>query len=264
MTAFAVRLEAPAGGADLLGLWAASAEPVSFAAPGSGPAEAIPVWSVDLAADPAQAAQTLEAAQRQVAAAEAALGEAAARLASLAERESGAVSFAAEALPPAFGAEGERWAPERAALDDLAALRQARGEVSFGPEAAQSAAAQAEAERGFAAVVERLVTALSFYAVVETRLAGRLAARTAIAWSGDAHTVWPAGPAADQLALHARSLRLTLASRAALTRTFFVAAQGAAKLAAALALPGVGALAALPIAWKFINQVLAAARPANA
>lgn len=255
MTAFAVRLEAPAGGADLLGLWAASAaEPVSFAVPGRAPAAEAPVWSVDLAADPVQAAQALEAAQRQVAAAEAALGEAAARLAALAERESGAVSFAAEALP----------APERTALDDLAALRQARGEVSFGPPDAQSAAAQAEAERGFAAVLERLVTAVSFYAVVETRLAGRLAARTAIAWSGDAHTVWQAGPAAGQQALHARSLRLALASRAALTRTFFVAAQGAAKLAAALAVPGVGALAALPIAWKFINQVLAAARPADA
>ncbi|MBL8055172.1 MAG: hypothetical protein JNK29_00675, partial [Anaerolineales bacterium] len=52
MTAFAVRLEAPAGGADLLGLWAASAaEPVSFAAPGRAPAAEAPVWSVDLAAD---------------------------------------------------------------------------------------------------------------------------------------------------------------------------------------------------------------------
>ena len=124
MTTFSVQLsDTPAAsGADLLGLWAAPAEEtVSFAAPG-GQAETVPVWSVDLAADPAQAAQALEAAQRQVEAAEATLGEAAARLEALAERESGAVAFAAEQLP----------APERAALDDLEALRRARGEVSFG------------------------------------------------------------------------------------------------------------------------------------
>ncbi|MBP7692117.1 MAG: hypothetical protein KA764_09385 [Anaerolineales bacterium] len=251
MTGFQL-VGAGAGAPDVLGLWALPADEVSFAV-GAEPAASL--WQIDLAGAPEQAAQQLEAGLRQVAAAEGALDTARQRLDQLAAANDG-VSFAVGA---------ETRPPEQAALAALEHLRvRAAGEISF---AAPGEAAAAERE--FAGVLRRLTDAVRYFAVVETRLGGQLAARTSIAWSADADTLWPAstlaagplaaGPlAAGTLALHARSLRLALASRAALLRILLVTAQGAVRLAGTLALPG-GALLALPVAWKFINQVLAEA-----
>ncbi len=246
MTGFQL-VGAGAGAPDVLGLWALPADEVSFAV-GAEPAASL--WQIDLAGAPEQAAQQLEAGLRQVAAAEGALDTARLRLDQLAAANDG-VSFAVGA---------ETRPPEQAALAALEHLRaRAAGEISF---AAPGEAAAAERE--FAGVLRRLTDAVRYFAVVETRLGGQLAARTSIAWSADADTFWPAstlaaGPlAAGTLALHARSLRLALASRAALLRILLVTAQGAVRLAGTLALPG-GALLALPVAWKFINQVLAEA-----
>ena len=240
MTVF--QLVGGAGAPDVLGLWALSAEEVSFAV-GAEPAASL--WQIDLAGAPEQAAQQLDAGLRQVAAAEGALDTARQRLDQLAAANDG-VSFAVGA---------ETRPPEQAALAALEHLRaRAAGEISFAVPGEEAAA-----EREFTGVLRRLTDAVRYFAVVETRLGGQLAARTSIAWSADAETFWPAAPMpANTLALHTRSLRLALASRAALLRILLVTAQGAARLAGTLALPG-GALLALPVAWKFINQVLAEA-----
>ena len=79
---------------------------------------------------------------------------------------------------------------------------------------------------------------------------------TIVGWTGDTRTVWGAGAAPARLAWHTRSMALALASRAMLLRTFFLVTQDAAKLSVLLAVPG-GAVLALPVAWKFVYQVLA-------
>jgi hypothetical protein len=168
-------------------------------------------------------------------------------------RSPGQVSFSVSAaeleLPP----------PES---ELLAALDQIKGgdTVSFGLlDEGQAVLGEAHAvERKFQRVIERVTQALIYYALVETRLESRLVGRTGLTWAADAQTLWASDAPPEYLALHRRTLALTIASRNALMRTFLLTAQGAVKLSALLATPG-GAVLALPVAWKFINQVLAEA-----
>jgi hypothetical protein len=106
--------------------------------------------------------------------------------------------------------------------------------------------------RRFLGNLERLVLN---YVHVETRVGGRLVARTLVGWTGGFETWWGGDPGAGGAELHGRTVRLALRSRATLLNTFLAAIRGAVKIAAVLALPG-GYLLALPIAWNFIRHFL--------
>jgi hypothetical protein len=108
----------------------------------------------------------------------------------------------------------------------------------------------------FQASVERLLQFVVHNAWVETHVQECLVARTAVGWTGDLQTVWYEQVSAAHAAFHQRALALALASRETLLRTVALAARGALTLSILLGTPG-GAVLALPVAWRFINQVLA-------
>lgn len=103
--------------------------------------------------------------------------------------------------------------------------------------------------------LERLLRTVASYAQVETVVEGVVLARTTVDWLGNVQTCWLSGLSAEQMALHARMLSLTLLSQDTLVRTLVIAVQGAIKLSALMTTP-MGAVAVLPVAWTYINQIL--------
>ncbi|NTU81364.1 MAG: hypothetical protein HGA45_18630, partial [Chloroflexales bacterium] len=113
----------------------------------------------------------------------------------------------------------------------------------------------ADAEERFRAFVAQVQDAVANFAVVETLVEGSLVARTSVSWTGDMRSLLrPALPTRHE-GLHRRSLGLALRSRAALLKTFGTVMRGAA-LVAVMASSPVGAVTALPAAWKFVDQLL--------
>jgi hypothetical protein len=112
-----------------------------------------------------------------------------------------------------------------------------------------------EAAQHLQALLGELSRTVSHFAWVETRSGTRLVGRTSVGWTGDFETLWQADAAPSQFSLHRRSLALALASRDALLHTFVLTAQTVAKLSALVAIPG-GFVLALPVIWRFINNVL--------
>ena len=98
----------------------------------------------------------------------------------------------------------------------------------------------------------RLDRAVGDHARVETEQGGRMLAVTELSWR-DTKTAWLAELGAEQRTMHERAVRLALASRLAMMRTFATVV-GASVLLAALLTPG-GAPLAFPIALRFAAQV---------
>lgn len=250
---------------NVLGVWHTApgeAEAVSFAAPGAEGGDAgpeVPIWRVNIPADTANANQALDRNLAHMGHTIDALPDAQARLNQLlaqAHRSTDSVSFAVgdtdTVLPPA----------EQQLLDMLGQIKETNEEpVSFGwfdglkPKPPEVPKEITEAEEQFREIIARVTQAVMYFAVVETKVDSRLIGQTSLTWLGDSNTLWARRIKPDHLALHDRTLRLTIESRHALLRTFMLAAQGALKLSALLATPG-GPLLALPAAWKFTNQVL--------
>ncbi len=242
-----------AGEPSILGLWTATAAPspagLPFSTQPARPAVSAVVWHVDLPASPEQAAGRLAAAEASLTAYPWALAQAQARL-------DGYTAQRQPRVGVAFGP-GPAAGPAEQALDSLLAeLTQAPAPVSFGwRETVGGGLAQA-AER-CEAFLERLAQQLAYYAWVETRQQGQVLAWTASGWSGDARTTWLAGVGPLQMALHHRSLALAMDSRLRLLETLAFISRNAvrlAKLPVLLSLPG-GALLALPLAWRFVDDV---------
>jgi hypothetical protein len=244
---------------DVFHLWETSpvAAPVSF-----GVTEAVETpepfsrWCLDLPEDGPAAAQQLERGEAQLRASEAGLAAVPQKLDQLLKlRQSartGSVAFATAEAPALSGPEMELWRW----LDEVQGRPGPEGApVSFAAEAAPGFDWE-EAKRQCDSGIERLQQLISHAAWVETRLQGELLAQTVVSWTGDTRTVWGQGAAPPRLAWHRRSLALALASRATLLRVFFIVTQNTVKLSVLLAVPG-GAVLALPVAWKFVNQVLA-------
>ncbi len=109
-----------------------------------------------------------------------------------------------------------------------------------------------------AGATRRLSRLLTHVAWVETRTGGRLLGQTVVGWTGKTRTVWNLVEDREARTLHQRNVAVALASRLGLLRTMTVVAQGAAKVSMLLAASGgIGAVAALPLAWRFVQQVLA-------
>jgi hypothetical protein len=203
---------------------------------------------VNLPADPVVASEWLASGEAQIDAAQQALEDATRRLDALVQAQRNVPSFSVDSPAAALGE------PEKEALALLNEIQTGQPAVAFGLGEKIDAGFDKAAEK-LEAFVEGMLRSIMHYAWVETQIEGRLICRTAVGWTGDADTVWLAEPDAAIAALHQRTLRVAIASRNTLIKTFSVAAQGAAKLATLLATPG-GAVMALPAAWKFINQIV--------
>jgi len=215
-------------------------------------AQAYPVWRLELPADPISAEAVLSERQEVLGASRLALEDVPARIDELVlhARATGGVglSFApqtAETLPE----------PEADALELLHTLELPAVGLSF--------AAGSDERRGleqafdqFKADMDDLLRLVTHFAWVETQQEGRLIGRTVVGWSGDLDTLWQSGLTPEERELHRNSLRQALASRNILLHAIVVTVRSAAKLAVLLTTPG-GAVLAIPVAWKFIKEVLA-------
>jgi hypothetical protein len=140
--------------------------------------------------------------------------------------------------------------PEQELLNSLAAL-QNRGQAEpFG-----LGAERVRAFEPFHSFAEGLQGVMAHDARIETQIQGQTIAQTVVSFTGDVHSVWQEEVNTAQIALHQRTLALTLGSRNTVFQTFSVAIQAALKLSVLLALPH-GVILALPATWKFIHQRL--------
>ena len=237
---------------DVLGVWTATpatpGEAVAFDT-AAAPATDAPVWRANLPADPELAEAELAGGETRLGASHAALTEAQMRLDAFVAARTAGPAFDV----PGTGAEGA--APEAELWLLLQEIEQGRPPPSFGL-GDTLVGKWEQANQQFQAFIEQVSRLVAYYALVETRQAGRIVGRTAVGWTGDVDTVWPAATQPDQADLHRRTLALALASRDALVRMVALVTSGAVKLSVLLTTPG-GAVLALPAAWKFINRVLA-------
>lgn len=90
---------------------------------------------------------------------------------------------------------------------------------------------------------------------VETRVAGRLVARTAVTWTGDTENLAARRLSTELVAIHTRSVSISLRTRMAWSRLLITVVRGSAKLAAVSG--PMGAFTAVPMAWKFVRSIVA-------
>ncbi len=107
----------------------------------------------------------------------------------------------------------------------------------------------------FQTAFERLLRLFSHFAWVDTLVLGQLIGRTEVGWTGNMNTTWSERLDKTQMDLHRRNLETALVSRNTSLRAMTLSVQTAAKLSVLLATPG-GAILALPVAWKFVNQIM--------
>jgi hypothetical protein len=209
----------------------------------AAPLEA-PLWRANLPADLAGASAQLAVGEASVLATRVALASAPARLDAALGRRPVGVSFSTVAEPR----------PEAQLFGLLGALEQDPNTVSFGiGEDLKAGWQQANAQfQRFAAQARE---AIGNYAVVETRTGELLIGRTTVSWVGDMRTCWPRAIAGEQADLHRRMLALALESRAAMLRTVILVLRGAGLVAQAVSSP-IGAVTAIPAAWKFISEII--------
>jgi hypothetical protein len=189
----------------------------------------------------------------QVQAAEAALAAIPQRLDQLLKQ-----GQAASAMGLSFSAavEGTDLAEPEAELLQVLAELQNGGQPEFSFAVGETPGNWQRANEQFQAVLRRLLGLVTYLARVETQIEDQLVGCTIVGWTGAMRTAWGAAFGPDHLALHGRSLALALASRQTLLRTLMIATQGAARISALLTIPG-GQILVLPVAWNYVNQVLA-------
>jgi hypothetical protein len=214
-TAFELPDGSPMAAADLLGVWRVGppAPSVTFTARAPTTPE-VPLWRIDLPADPGEAAGRLEAGHARLRAASDRLADAATQLDAVLDRAGAGMAFTAE--PPI---------PGTAADAELAGW-------------------------------QRLTSGCRPSAWVETRIQGEPVAGSLLGLGGNVRTV--CGPGLDpcHARLHRDGVRLVVDSRAAFLRVVACVTRGAVAISLRLALPG-GAVLALPVAWRFVQRVLA-------
>ncbi|MFV9505674.1 MAG: hypothetical protein AB4911_14055 [Oscillochloridaceae bacterium umkhey_bin13] len=226
-------LIASRGGPPPPGPWACEANPAVSFSLGAGAEPEPPRWCADLPADLAQAQADLAVAEADLARQEAALSLVPTRMALL-QATAGAASFSLAQMDPAE--------QELLTLVQLPATEMLPADH------------EAMLTR-FRAFVAQVQEAASNLAVVETRVNGRLLARTRVGWTGDLHHLSQPGLPVAQVQLHQRTLGLALGSRRTLIHSFGIVLRGAA-IAGAMASSPLGAAMALPAAWRFVQQLL--------
>lgn len=214
------------------------------------PRQTVPVWRVDLPSDPKLAQEYISRRADQVQESAAALESVSQRVDQMAARQHAAASFEVESEPLP--------APEAELLRLLEAIEVSTAPTSFSSDVPKLGELDQVNEQ-FQAASKRLLRLFSHFAWVDTLVQGQLIGRTEVGWTGNMNTAWTERLNETQKELHQRNLETALVSRNTSLRTLTVSMQTAVKLSVLLAAPG-GALLALPVAWKFVNQILAQAR----
>jgi hypothetical protein len=227
----------------------------------------VPVWRVRLPADLSLADEYLRQGEQQAHHTDQWLVDAERRLHTLAD------ALATQQVQPqqvgrgaevAFGVPGQA-APAPLPAPEQELLRMLS--VDGGDDSAVSFALEGEEGRGdtdtpqdsdgmqrvqaFLTHVQRVAL---HYAWIETHIEEVLIGQTAVGWTGDMRTVWNSRYGVESVRLHSRSMHVTLTSRATLIRTVVIVTKGAMRISAAVA--SGGTLAALPVVWRFVDQVL--------
>ena len=210
------------------------------------------IWRTDLPADPRTALSVLDSRasflQRSSHALDTAPERADCLVKSARIETSGEISFDAS--------KGEALAaPEHEALRLLSILESGHEDVSFGAGATAGDELERSEDR-FRLAVERVIHLVSHLAWVETQVEGSLLGRSIVGWSGDMQTLWSEGVTEEVYWMHQRSLSQAMQSRLIQIHALVVTTQSAAKLAVLLTNPA-GAILALPVAWKLVEQLLA-------
>ncbi len=229
----------------LFGFWAREQE--ADANTGRPPAAEGLVWRVDLPADPDQASATL-------AQAEAGLGEIREAL-STAERRFGRF---VKTIPQRAGGgvrvtRGILPQPERTVLALLAEAR--AGELPAGQGGANQLSegwrAAVDEYQAFIALVQ---ASISTDSRVETRIEGQLIAQTRLYQLGDLETIWLEVTSETHRMIHQRSLQTALGGLRLMLEALAVNTRMASELSGLID-KAEGRLIALPLAWRFINEM---------
>ena len=251
---------------DPFALWQAppetEANAVSFSASAPSADTDMAVFRLDLPGSPSLAGARLAQAETQVQASERALTAIPQRLERLhkparpSSGRGGDIAFSTTLTNEAPAIREALPQPEAAMLDLLNRLKSSPAtdsEVSFG--LMDQFGDWNEAQAQFMAALKRVQRLITTFAWIETQVEGNLLAQTVVSWTGDVRTAWEAGVLVEQQALHRRAMRLALASRQTMLRTVIYTTQTAFQLTGLLAVPG-GQIMALPVAWKYVNQIL--------
>lgn len=235
---------------DLFGVYEAKQdsadEPVSFNLDSASSPDVV-IFASDLPADPQQANTEIEMAEAGVQANLASLGAAQDRLDQFVRSQTGGISFSVSSY--------ESGSPESQLLVLLGASGPGGEWDSASFEAGEGKSSQWEkAAAELREFIQRLDQVVGHFAWVETQVNGKLVVRSSVSWTGNLETAWNIAPTPDLSSLHRRTLKLAMASRAGMLRTFGIVSAGAVKLTALVASPA-GAILALPAAWSFIRQV---------
>ena len=216
------------------------------------PDEQIPVWRQELPLDPEAATAELLENEAQMQLSMQALDEVPGRIDALVLQTQQAsldgISFAADSLETL---------PEPEA--DLMDLVQTINKPAVGVSFEVGGEDQSKLETAFTqfgADMEHLFRLVTHFAWVETQIEDVLLGRSIVSWTGDLDTSWKSGLKDEIHQLHKSSLNQALATRNLVLHAVTITTKSAAKLAVLLATPG-GAILALPVAWKFIKQILA-------
>jgi hypothetical protein len=223
---------AEASTSDLLGLWSGPVgDPVGQAA-----APQTTLWTVNLPTDRTLATRVLATAEANLGASLQRLPAANDRLAALLDPQ------------PIWTVTGRNGAEEALA----AWLHDAQ--VSFAGGAAGGRVTPTMLD-DCAALIDRIRTACTPTAVIETVSGERLVCRSRLALGGNVGTVVRSGRGADDTRLHEQAVALAASSRVALVRVLGSAARAAVAISVRLVLPG-GPLLALGPALRFVHDVV--------
>jgi hypothetical protein len=216
------------------------------------PGDEIPVWRSELPADPEVAAAQLTENEAQTQDSITALNAVPDRIDALVQQAqqatAGGISFdtgAVEALPE----------PEAELLDMVQTINRPTTGVSF----ALGGEDQSKIEAAFAQFgddMQGLLRLVTHFAWVDTEVEGELLGRSVVSWSGDLDTNWGRGLKVESYQLHKRALVQAFATRNIALHAITITAQTAIKLSVLLATPA-SAILALPLAWKFVKQIMA-------
>lgn len=239
------------GGPPPPGPWRVTQAPSSELAFGAAPvAPTSPVWRADLPGERLAALAALATAEADLRRQDAAIDAAPGRMVSVAAPAT--LSYGGRAQPVAEPRASDQWL--RLTVEQLRGGSIAPTEASSYGLRDDLAAVWEEAEARFLAFAAQARDAMTNLAVVETRVAGALVARTSVGWTGDCRSVLGGAPFYPDAPLHRRTLALAIGSRTALLKMFGTVMRGAAIVAALTSSP-VGAALALPAAWRFVEQV---------
>ena len=108
---------------------------------------------------------------------------------------------------------------------------------------------------GARSAIDRVTRVATYPSWVETRVAGRLVARSAVSWTGDTENLASRRLSPELIAVHTRSVSISLRTRNAWSRLLITVVHGSTKLAAVTGTSG--ALMAVPMAWKFVRRIIA-------